>query len=177
MQADRFTVKSQEALAAAQRLAGARRNPEVAPPHLLLALLEQEGGIVVPVLRRAGADPERVRRRANEGADLLPTVTGDATATPALGTPLIELLKRADDEARGMGDEYVSSEHLLLALAADPHVDAGASRDQLAAAAEGKLDPVIGRDDEVRRVIQVLSRRTKNNPVLIGEPGVGKTAI
>src|SRR5919106_540268 len=210
MQADRFTVKSQEALAAAQRLAGARRNPEVAPPHLLLALLEQEGGIVVPVLRRAGADPERVRRRANEAAALLPTVTGDATATPALGTPLIDLLKRADDEARGMGDEYVSSEHLLLALAADPHVDAGASRDQLAeavqevrgphrvtdqnpeekyqaletygrdlteAAAEGKLDPVIGRDDEVRRVIQVLSRRTKNNPVLIGEPGVGKTAI
>jgi ATP-dependent Clp protease ATP-binding subunit ClpB len=210
MQADRFTVKSQEALAAAQRLAGARRNPEVAPPHLLLALLEQEGGIVVPVLRRAGSDPERVRRRANEAADLLPTVTGDAEATPALGAPLIDLLKRADDEARGMGDEYVSSEHLLLALAADPHVDAGASRDQLAeavqevrgphrvtdqnpeekyqaletygrdltaAAAEGKLDPVIGRDDEVRRVIQVLSRRTKNNPVLIGEPGVGKTAI
>jgi ATP-dependent Clp protease ATP-binding subunit ClpB len=209
MQADRFTVKSQEAMAAAQRLAGARHNPEVAPPHLLLALLEQEGGIVVPVMRRAGADPERVRRRANEAADLLPTVTGEATS-PALGTPLIDLLKRADEEARGMGDEYVSSEHLLLALAADPHVDAGASRDQLAeavqevrgphrvtdqnpeekyqaletygrdltaAAAEGKLDPVIGRDDEVRRVIQVLSRRTKNNPVLIGEPGVGKTAI
>jgi ATP-dependent Clp protease ATP-binding subunit ClpB len=210
MQADRFTVKSQEAMAAAQRLAGARRNPEFAPPHLLLALLEQEGGIVVPVLRRAGADPERVRRRANEAADLLPKVTGDAAATPALGTPLIDLLKRADDEARDMGDEYVSTEHLLLALAADPHLDAGASRDQLAeavqevrgphrvtdqspeekyqaletygrdltsAAAEGKLDPVIGRDDEVRRVIQVLSRRTKNNPVLIGEPGVGKTAI
>ena len=82
MQADRFTVKSQEALAAAQRLAGARRNPEVAPPHLLLALLEQEGGIVVPVLRRAGADPERVRRRANEAADLLPTVTGEAGGHP-----------------------------------------------------------------------------------------------
>src|ERR687894_1943137 len=210
MQADRFTVKSQEALTAAQRLAGARRNPEVAPPHLLLALLEQEGGIVVPVLRRAGADPERVRRRANEAADLLPTVTGDGDATPALGAPLVDLLKRADDEARGLGDEYVSTEHLLLALAADTGVDTGASRDQLAeavqgvrgphrvtdqnpedkyqaletygrdltaAAAEGKLDPVIGRDDEVRRVIQVLSRRTKNNPVLIGEPGVGKTAI
>jgi ATP-dependent Clp protease ATP-binding subunit ClpB len=210
MQADRFTVKSQEALAAAQRLAGARRNPEVAPPHLLLALLEQDGGIVVPVLRRAGADPERVRRRANEAADLLPTVTGEAAATAPLGTPLIELLHRADEEARGMGDEYVSTEHLLLALAADPHVDAGATREQLAeavtgvrgphrvtdqnpedkyqaletygrdlteAAEQGKLDPVIGRDDEVRRVIQVLSRRTKNNPVLIGEPGVGKTAI
>ena len=210
MQADRFTVKSQEALAAAQRLAGARRNPEVAPPHLLVSLLEQEGGIVVPVLRRAGADPERVRRRANEALDALPTVSGDATGAPALGSGLIELLKRADDEARGMGDEYVSTEHLLLALAGDPKVDAGASRDQLAeavqevrgphrvtdqnpedkyqalekfgrdlteAAEQGKLDPVIGRDDEVRRVIQVLSRRTKNNPVLIGEPGVGKTAI
>src|SRR5215208_1337797 len=210
MQADRFTVKSQEALAAAQRLAGARGNPEVAPPHLLLALLEQEGGIVVPVLRRAGADPERTRRRANEAADALATITGEASATPALGSALIDLLKSADDEARGMGDEYVSTEHLLLALAADPGVDAGASRDQLfeavqevrgphrvtdqnpedkyqaletygrdltEAAEQGKLDPVIGRDDEVRRVIQVLSRRTKNNPVLIGEPGVGKTAI
>jgi ATP-dependent Clp protease ATP-binding subunit ClpB len=210
MQADRFTVKSQEALAAAQRLAGARGNPEVAPAHLLLALLEQEGGIVVPVLRRAGADPERVRRRANEAADQLPTVTGQAVATPALGSGLIDLLKSADDEARGMGDEYVSTEHLLLALAGDPKIDAGASREQLAeavqevrgphrvtdqspedkyqaletygrdlteAAEQGKLDPVIGRDDEVRRVIQVLSRRTKNNPVLIGEPGVGKTAI
>ena len=210
MQADRFTVKSQEALAVAQRLAGARRNPEVTPAHLLLALLEQEGGIVVPVLRRAGADPERVRRRANEAADALPTVTGDASSAPALGSPLIDLLKAAEEAARGMGDEYVSTEHLLLALASDPRVDAGASRDQLAeavqevrgphrvtdqnpedkyqaletygrdltqAAEQGKLDPVIGRDDEVRRVIQVLSRRTKNNPVLIGEPGVGKTAI
>ncbi len=210
MQADRFTVKSQEALAVAQRLAGARRNPEVTPAHLLLALLEQEGGIVVPVLRRAGADPERVRRRANEAADALPTVTGDASSAPALGSPLIDLLKAAEDAARGMGDEYVSTEHLLLALASDPRIDAGASRDQLAeavqevrgphrvtdqnpedkyqaletygrdltqAAEQGKLDPVIGRDDEVRRVIQVLSRRTKNNPVLIGEPGVGKTAI
>jgi ATP-dependent Clp protease ATP-binding subunit ClpB len=209
MNADRFTIKSQEALAAAQRLAGARGNPDVAPAHLLLALLEQEGGIVVPVLRRAGADPERVRRRANEAADALPTVS-DPSAAPALGSDLIDLLKRADDEARGLGDEYVSTEHLLLALAANPKVDVGASRDQLAeavqevrgphrvtdqspedkyqaletygrdltqAAEEGKLDPVIGRDDEVRRVIQVLSRRTKNNPVLIGEPGVGKTAI
>src|SRR5215203_1131299 len=209
MQADRFTIKSQEALAAAQRLAGTRRNPEVAPQHLLVALLEQDGGIVVPVLRRAGADPERVRRRVNEALDALPTVSGEASA-PALGQDLIRLLQAADDEARGMGDEYVSTEHLLLALAAEPAIDAGASRDQLAEAVEqvrgphrvtdqnpedryqalerfgrdlteaaesGKLDPVIGRDEEIRRVIQILSRRTKNNPVLIGEPGVGKTAI
>jgi ATP-dependent Clp protease ATP-binding subunit ClpB len=210
MQADRFTVKSQEALAAAQRLAGARHNPEVTPQHLLIALLEQEGGIVVPVLRRAGADPERVRRGVNEALDAEPKVTGEASAGPALGQGLIGLLQAADEEARGLGDEYVSTEHLLLALSAEPAIDAGASRDQLAEAVQqvrgphrvtdqnpedryqalerfgrdlteqaenGKLDPVIGRDDEVRRVIQVLSRRTKNNPVLIGEPGVGKTAI
>jgi ATP-dependent Clp protease ATP-binding subunit ClpB len=210
MQADRFTVKSQEAVAAAQRLAGARRNPEVAPYHLLVALLEQEGGIVDPVLRAANVDPERVRQQANQKLDALPKVTGEASAAPALGRELIELLGRADEEARGMGDEYVSTEHLLLALAADPEVAEGADRDRLAsaiqsvrgphrvtdqnpedkyqalekfgrdltqAAEQGKLDPVIGRDDEIRRVIQVLSRRTKNNPVLIGEPGTGKTAI
>src|SRR5687767_3883880 len=210
MQADRFTIKSQEALAAAQKLAAAKRNSQVDPLHLLVSLLEQEGGIVVPVLRRANADPEAVRRRANEELDALPTVTGDATQAPALDQRTIEVLNAADDEARGFGDEYVSTEHLLLALASDPKIDVGASRDALAdavqsvrgphrvtdqnpedkfqslekfgrdltqAAEEGKLDPVIGRDDEIRRVIQVLSRRTKNNPVLIGEPGVGKTAI
>jgi ATP-dependent Clp protease ATP-binding subunit ClpB len=210
MHPDRFTVKSQEALAAAQRLAGARGNPEVAPQHLLVALLEQEGGIVVPVLRRANADPESVRRGMNQALDALPTVSGEASSAPAIGSALAGVLERADEEARGMGDEYVSTEHLLLALASDPQIDAGASRDVLAetvqqvrgphrvtdqnpedkyqalekfgrdlteAAEQGKLDPVIGRDDEIRRVIQVLSRRTKNNPVLIGEPGTGKTAI
>ncbi len=210
MQLNRFTIKSQEAIAAAQSLAGARANPEVVPNHLLLVLLEQEGGIVVPVLRRAGADPTRVRSRANEALAALPTLSSEASAAPAISRELTGVLERADHEARGMGDEYVSSEHLLLALAAEPGVDTGASRDQLAeavmsvrgphrvtdqnpeekyqaletygndltqAAEAGKLDPVIGRDDEVRRVIQVLSRRTKNNPVLIGEPGVGKTAI
>jgi ATP-dependent Clp protease ATP-binding subunit ClpB len=207
---DRFTIKAQEALAAAQRLAGARANPEVDPNHLLTALLEQEGGIVAPVLRRAGGDPEGVRRKANEALDALPTVSGEGTAAPAIGRGLSQALEKADEEARGMGDEYVSAEHLLLALAADPKVDAGAARDVLAeavqgvrgphrvtdqnpedkygalekfgrdlteSAEQGKLDPVIGRDDEIRRVVQVLSRRTKNNPVLIGEPGVGKTAI
>src|SRR3954453_5177223 len=210
MQADRFTIKSQEALNAAQRLAGARRNPQVAPQHLLVSLLEQEGGIVVPVIQRAGADPEAIRKRANEALDRLPKVTGDATDAPGLDAKTLEVLKRAHDEARSFGDEYVSTEHLLLALAADPQIATDASRDQLAdavqavrgphrvtdqnpedkyqalekfgcdltkAAQEGKLDPVIGRDDEIRRVIQVLSRRIKNNPVLIGEPGVGKTAI
>jgi ATP-dependent Clp protease ATP-binding subunit ClpB len=210
MQADRFTVKSQEALSAAQRIASARRNSEVAPAHLLTALLEQEAGIVVPVLRKVGADPQAVRTRANQALDSLPTVTGDATAAPSLAAATIELLRRADEEARSFGDEYVSTEHLLLALASDPNVDVGADRDQIAdavaavrgphrvtdqnpedkyqalekfgrdlteAAEQDKLDPVIGRDEEIRRVVQVLSRRTKNNPVLIGEPGVGKTAI
>ncbi|MGZ4203080.1 MAG: Clp protease N-terminal domain-containing protein, partial [Thermoleophilaceae bacterium] len=182
----------------------------MAPAHLLVALLEQEGGIVVPVLKRVGASVETVRARANEQLDSFPVVTGDASSGAEIGHAVAELLRRADDEARGMGDEYVSTEHLLLALSGDPNVDLMASHDQLLeavnqirgphrvtdqspedkyqalerygrdltkAAEDGKLDPVIGRDDEIRRVIQVLSRRTKNNPVLIGEPGVGKTAI
>ncbi len=190
-----------------QARAGTRR---CRPSTCSLALLEQDGGIVVPVLRRANADPESVRRRANEALDALPTVTGDGEAPTGLGSDLVDVLKHADEAARSMGDEFVSTEHLLLALADDPKVDVGASRSQLAEAVEevrgphrvtdqnpedkyqalerfgrdlteaaesGKLDPVIGRDEEIRRVIQVLSRRTKNNPVLIGEPGVGKTAI
>ncbi|MGI8750622.1 MAG: ATP-dependent chaperone ClpB [Thermoleophilaceae bacterium] len=216
MQADRFTVKSQEAIAAAQRLAAARSHSRMEPHHLLGTLLEQRGGaqggagIVAPVLERAGADVATIRTRTNSALDALPTVTGDTSESPSLASETIELLKSAEDEARKLGDEYVSTEHLLLALAADPKVDVGASRDQLTdavnevrgphrvtdqnpedryqalerfgidlteAAEQGKLDPVIGRDDEIRRVIQVLSRRTKNNPVLIGEPGVGKTAI
>src|ERR687886_2944157 len=210
MHADRFTIKAQEAFAAAQRIAQARKNPQVTPHHLLLALLEQDGGIVVPVLERAGADAEAVRRRANEALDSQPKVTGDTGQAPGFDFSVSQLLERAEEEARGLSDEYVSTEHLLLALAADPKVDVGATREQLLeavnairgphrvtdqnpedkyqalekfgrdlteAAEQGKLDPVIGRDDEIRRVIQVLSRRTKNNPVLIGEPGVGKTAI
>src|SRR5919199_954814 len=192
MQADRFTIKAQEAFAAAQRVAQARRNPQVTPHHLLVALLEQEGGIVVPVLQRAGADPEGVRRRANEALESQPKVTGDTGESPGFDYAVSQLLERAEEEARGLSDEYVSTEHLLLALAGDPKVDAGATRDQLleaieavrgphrvtdqnpedkyqalekfgrdltAAARDGKLDPVIGRDEEIRRVIQVLSRR------------------
>ena len=210
MQSDRLTNKSQQAFAAALSIARARRNPQVTPQHILVSLLEQEGGIVVPVLQRVNADPEGIRRRANEALDKLPKVTGDAGSGPGFSGDVSQVLQRAEDEARGMSDEFVSTEHLLLALAADPKVDTGATREQLLeavqavrgphrvtdqspedkyqalekfgrdltkAAQDGKLDPVIGRDDEIRRVIQVLSRRTKNNPVLIGEPGVGKTAI
>src|SRR6476661_4743308 len=210
MNSDRLTNKSQQAFAAALSIARARRNPQVTPSHLLVALLEQEGGIVVPVLQRANADPEGIRRRANEALDTLPKVTSPQEGGPGFSGAVSAVLQRAEDEARGLSDECISTEHLLLALASDPKIDTGATREQLLeavqsvrgphrvtgqnpedkyqalekfgrdltkAAQDGKLDPVIGRDDEIRRVIQVLSRRTKNNPVLIGEPGVGKTAI
>ena len=197
MQPDRLTVKTQEALAAAQRLAQTRHNSQISPHHLLVALLEQEGGIVVPVLRRAGADPDAVRRKANQALDAAPTVTGETSSPPTPDAALAGLITKADETARGMGDEYVSTEHLLLALAADPKIDAGASAEQLAeavegvrgphrvtdqnpedryqalerfgrdlteAAEQGKLDPVIGRDDEIRRVIQVLSPPHQEQP-------------
>ncbi len=221
MQPDRFTIKSQEALQAAQRLADERRNPQTTPEHLLAVLLEQEGGVVAPVLRKLGAEPAAVRQALGPRLEALPTLTGgsgpNSAAEPAGGsTELVQILRTAETEMRELNDEYVSTEHLLLALAAHPGGagealrSSGAPREALIkalsevrgshrvtddspeekfralekygrdlteAAAQGKLDPVIGRDDEIRRVIQVLSRRTKNNPVLIGEPGVGKTAI
>src|SRR5436305_6784194 len=210
MHQDRFTIKTEEALAAGQRLAQARHNPQVTPQHLRLALLEQDGGIVAPVLERAGGDPNGLRRRTNEQLDAQPKVTGDTGQAPGFDYAVTQTLERAEEEARALSDEYISTEHLLLAMASDPKVEVGPSHDQIReagegvrgphrvtdqnpedkyqalekfgrdlteAARQGKLDPVIGRDDEIRRVIQVLSRRTKNNPVLIGEPGVGKTAI
>jgi ATP-dependent Clp protease ATP-binding subunit ClpB len=217
MQPDRFTIKSQEALQAAQRLADERRNPQARPEHLLAVLLEQEGGVVVPILRKLGVEPGAVRQALGPALDALPTLSGPAAAEPAAGSSeLVQILRTAEAEMRELGDEYVSTEHLMVAIAAHPGPagDAlrgtGVQREQLLqalaevrgshrvtdqnpedkfqalerfardlteAAAQGKLDPVIGRDDEIRRVIQVLSRRTKNNPVLIGEPGVGKTAI
>ena len=212
MQLDRFTVKAQEAVAAAQRLASEHSNPEVAPAHLLLALLEQDDGLVVPVLQRMEVDPEEARRRAREAIDALPTLSGDDVPDIRPTKEFIWVLQQAEKEASGLSDEYISTEHFLLALAQsksglsdllpprDVLVDAVSAvrgphrvtspnpedtfgalekygQDLTASAESGKLDPVIGRDDEIRRVIQVLSRRTKNNPVLIGEPGVGKTAI
>ena len=220
MQPDRFTIKSQEALQAAQQLADERRNPQTRPEHLLAVLLEQEGGVVVPVLRKLGVEPASVRAANARALEALPTLTASGgREEPAGGSgELVQILRAAETEMRELKDEYVSTEHLLLALsdsspptrAGDALRGAGATRDELLkalsevrgshrvtdqspeekfqalekygrdltqAAAQGQLDPVIGRDDEIRRVIQVLSRRTKNNPVLIGEPGVGKTAI
>jgi ATP-dependent Clp protease ATP-binding subunit ClpB len=212
MQPDRFTVKSQEAVAAAQRLASEGSNPEVAPPHLLLALLDQDEGVVVPVLQRLGVDAQDARARAGEAIGKLPRLSGNTASDVRPSSEFVWVLQQAEKESTGLGDEYISTEHFLLALAEpksgvsdllperkdlvraisevrgphrvtspNPEDTFGAldkyGRDLTAEAESGKLDPVIGRDEEIRRVIQVLSRRTKNNPVLIGDPGVGKTAI
>ena len=207
MQPDRFTIKTQEALQAALRGAADLGNTETTPLHLLLALLDQQDGIVVPVLRKVGADPAAIRSEAAAALTKLPTITAGARE-PATSRELLDVIRTAEREAGALRDEYISTEHLLLALS--DAVDGLPSREDILAAIEsvrgphrvtdqspeekyralerfgrdlteqaeeGKLDPVIGRDDEIRRVIQVLSRRTKNNPVLIGEPGVGKTAI
>jgi ATP-dependent Clp protease ATP-binding subunit ClpB len=210
MQPDRFTIKSQEAVAGAQRLAAQARNAEVAPAHLLAALLAQEDGLVVPVLNKLSADVAAIRERTQTALAELPTISGAEEPEPRPASSLVKVLQRAEREMSALADEYISTEHLLLALTDSPVADILPDRDSLAKAIEevrgphrvtspnpeetmqalekygqdltadaesGKLDPVIGRDEEIRRVIQVLSRRTKNNPVLIGEPGVGKTAI
>jgi ATP-dependent Clp protease ATP-binding subunit ClpB len=212
MQADRFTIKSQEAVAAAQRLASGRRNTEVAPAHLLMALLQQEDGFAVPILQRLDVDVARLREQVHERIDALPTVSGDAEPEVKPSQSFVKALQRAERESAARGNQYISTEDMLLALAgketgvgdllpdrdslskairevvgADPVTTPNPEdtaqalekfgRDLTAEAERGKLDPVIGRDEEIRRVIQVLSRRTKNNPVLIGDPGVGKTAI
>jgi ATP-dependent Clp protease ATP-binding subunit ClpB len=199
-------------VAAAQRLATEHANPEVAPAHLLSALLEQEDGVVVPVLQRLGEDIEAVRARVNEAIEQLPKLGGNTVPEIRPSKEFVWVIQQAEKEATGLSDEYISTEHFLLALAdgksgvsellpersvllsaisnvrgphrvtsPNPEDSYGAlekyGRDLTAEAESGKLDPVIGRDEEIRRVIQVLSRRTKNNPVLIGDPGVGKTAI
>ncbi|MCF6291589.1 MAG: ATP-dependent chaperone ClpB [Desulfobacterales bacterium] len=216
MQFDKFTIKSQETIQAAQQLAESRGNQEIRPEHLLAALLEQSEGVVVPALRKMGVDPTGLHNEAVALLDALPRVSGSGFGQVYASQQLKQTLDQAFRTAREMQDDYVSQEHLFLALLAkDSPVVAmlqsrGVSRDNFLKALvdirgnqrvidqnpeekyqalekyarnltdiakQGKLDPVIGRDDEVRRVIQVLSRRTKNNPVLIGEPGVGKTAI
>jgi ATP-dependent Clp protease ATP-binding subunit ClpB len=212
MQPDRFTIKAQEAVAAASRIASESRNTEIAPAHLLLALLEQDDGLVVPVLQKLGADVDAIIARTRGAVDELPKLSGDVEPDVRPSSELVRVLQRAEKEMTALGDEYISTEHFLLALADGKSsvADIIPSRDELmkavsevrgphrvtspnpedtmqalekfgrdltAEARDGKLDPVIGRDEEIRRVIQVLSRRTKNNPVLIGDPGVGKTAI
>jgi len=215
MAVDKPTVRASEALAGAQTLAGTRGNQLVEPEHLLLSLLDQPEGVVQPIVERAGADPRALRAGAQAAVEARPSVSG-ANVTVEFAPAFRAVVRRAGEEAATLQDEYISTEHLLLALVEDGGtarqvlLDAGVTRESLMnalrqvrgsarvtdpnpeekyqslekygrdltnAAAEGKLDPVIGRDEEVRRVIQVLSRRTKNNPVLIGEPGVGKTAI
>ncbi len=196
----KLTTKSQEAVAAAQELARRNGNPELYPEHLLLALLDQE--LPRALCERAGESASSLRSEAEARLAQRPKIQG-AAQQPQVSTAFSRALDGASDAARRMGDDYVSTEHLLLALDALPRdrleeaiaaVRGGRrvtsqdpegtyqalakfGRDLTEAAESGKLDPVIGRDEEIRRVIQVLSRRTKNNPVLIGEPGTGKTAI
>jgi ATP-dependent Clp protease ATP-binding subunit ClpB len=213
---DRLTVKAAEALQQAAALARARGNPVVNDAHLFHALLEQDDGIVVPLLQKTGLNVTQLKAETERELGRFPKQSGDA-GEATLSRELSRVLDRADQDAQSLGDAYVSMEHLLLALVEEKGTTArqllsagGVDRAELLAALEGvrgshrvtdqepeakyqalqrftrdltelarkgKLDPVIGRDEEIRRVMQVLSRRTKNNPVLIGEPGVGKTAI
>jgi ATP-dependent Clp protease ATP-binding subunit ClpB len=214
MDINRFTEKAQESLQAAQRLAARGGQQHVEVEHLLAALLDQEPGLAASILRKANVNLDGLKRRVQQELERLPRVSGGSGES--ISSRLNRLLMQAEDEAKRFKDEYVSVEHLLLALIEDTGTtgrllkEFGVSRDRLMtalhevrgnqrvtsqnpestyealekygrdltkAASQGKLDPVIGRDDEIRRVVQVLSRRTKNNPVLIGEPGVGKTAI
>ena len=217
MRFDKFTFKAQESIQQAQKLAEEHQHQTIDVEHLLLALVEQAEGVVQPVLRKMGTNPAQVAQRLKEELRRLPQVSG-VPQGPAYITPSLEkIVNAALSEAERLKDEYVSTEHLLLAIAEERGGavgkllrELGVTKDGIYAALQeirggqrvtdqapeekyqaleryarnltdlarkGKLDPVIGRDDEIRRVIQVLARRTKNNPVLIGEPGVGKTAI
>ncbi|MEV4375272.1 ATP-dependent chaperone ClpB [Streptosporangium sp. NPDC049644] len=212
----KLTQKSQAAVSSAIRRAAAEGNPEVAPAHLFTSLLAQTGGTAVPLLEAVGADWKQLRIEAEKQLAALPKAQGATVSAPSSSRQLLTVMNTAAQRARGLEDDYVSTEHLLVGLATDGGPIAellksrGASPNALLDAFEkvrgharvtsetpedtyqalekygvdlteraraGKLDPVIGRDSEIRRVVQVLSRRTKNNPVLIGEPGVGKTAV
>ena len=212
----KFTTKSQEALSAAAMNASTAGNPQIEPAHLLKALMDQRESVAVAVLKAAGADPDAVSTAASSAIQRLPSTQGSTVAQAQLSRAALQVVQNARTQAEQRSDQFVSTEHLLLGVAADPGEAGealrsnGASLEALAAALtqvrgdsrvttqdpettfqslekygtdltelarSGKLDPVIGRDAEIRRVVQVLSRRTKNNPVLIGEPGVGKTAV
>jgi ATP-dependent Clp protease ATP-binding subunit ClpB len=213
---NRFTRKTGEALQSAQALAREQNHSQVTPDHLLAALVSQPEGVVLPVLERVGVPAKTVRDRVDEALQNLPKVYGQTAQQAQLSQDAYRILEAADQERTGLDDDYLSTEHVLLAMSevtggvGDLLRGLGVSHDAVLAALKdvrgshrvtsenpedqyqalerfgrdlteearkGKLDPVIGRDEEIRRVIQVLSRRTKNNPVLIGEPGVGKTAI
>src|SRR6476661_8375134 len=213
---NKLTHKTSEALGAAQGLARERNHSQVTAEHLLAALVSQPESVVLPVLERVGVSAKVVRDRVEEALARLPKVYGQTAQQAQLSTDGYAVLEAADGQRSDLGDDYLSTEHLLLAMtdiaggvgdllrglgvthdavlsalkevrgshrvtSENPEEQYQAlerfGRDLTEDARKGKLDPVIGRDDEIRRVIQVLSRRTKNNPVLIGEPGVGKTAI
>ena len=210
-----MTTKAQEAIASALQAASAAGNPQVEPIHLLQALIEQREGIALSLLQAVGADARAIGTRTRNALVSLPSTQGASAGSAQASRALLAVVQDAEERAQGAGDQYISTEHLLIALAAsdteagriltqggaqvdaltqalsqlrpDPITTADPEgsfealakygRDLTEVAREGKLDPVIGRDNEIRRVVQVLSRRTKNNPVLIGEPGVGKTAV
>src|SRR3972149_4190811 len=214
---DRFTIKSQEAFGDAQSLALDRNQQQLEVEHLLLALINQKEGLTLQILQKLGANTAGIISRLEEEIDRLPRIEGAGAGQIYITPRLNSVVEAAFDEMKNLRDEYLSSEHLLLAIADEKDgtsarilKENGASKDEIMKAlreirgsarvvdqtpedkylalqkygrdltefaARGKLDPVIGRDNEIRRVLQVLSRRTKNNPVLIGEPGVGKTAI
>ncbi len=217
MDMQKLTLKTRAALDGAHQQALARNHQEIAPEHVLFALLSDPEGVVYPLLQQLGVQPKSLRDRVEAALERIPKVFAGGQVEPRFGTAVSSLLQKAGAEADQLTDEYISTEHLLLAMLDDTEsgigrllADAGLSRaealsalaevrgrhrvttenpeeqyqslerygrDLTEQAAKGKLDPVIGRDEEIRRTIQVLSRRTKNNPVLIGEPGVGKTAI
>ncbi len=217
MQLDKFTLKSQEAIQAAHSLAQGNGNQEIQPEHLLKAILEQPEGVVVPVLKKMGVEPSVILSETNQLIEELPKVSGAGAGQTYASQALQKLLDNSFKTASQMQDEYVSQEHLFMAMLSDSSLKVTTmlnrhgiqsdgflqalttvrgsqrvtdpypeekyqalekyARNLTDVARKGKLDPVIGRDEEIRRIIQVLSRRTKNNPVLIGEPGVGKTAI
>jgi ATP-dependent Clp protease ATP-binding subunit ClpB len=213
---NKFTVKAQEVVQTAIEIAGNYNNQVLEPEHILASLVQEKGGIADTIIQKAGANADRIRIKINEILESLPKVTGASIGNQQMSQSLSRLFDAAVDEAKNLKDEFVSTEHILLAIAKDQSKagqllrDSGISHNEILAALKdvrgtqrvttqtaedtyqslekfgrdlndlakkGKLDPVIGRDEEIRRVLQVLSRRTKNNPVLIGEPGVGKTAI
>ncbi|MCB2203291.1 ATP-dependent chaperone ClpB [bacterium] len=217
MRLDQFTVKAQDAITQAQNISSEYAHQQLEPEHLLLALLEDGEGVPVSVITRIGANPESLHAEVKRIVQEKPKVYGGESGKVYLSSALEKLFRKAEEEMRGFHDEYISTEHLLLALAGDTESDAGRTlsaqgvtrkdiltalqairgsqrvtdqspeekyqalkrfgRDLTEFARRGKLDPVIGRDEEIRRSVQVLSRRTKNNPVLVGDPGVGKTAL